>query len=94
MSKSFRPYGPTSGCCRPAPSGVLPDDHLAYFIPGVVEQLETTARCEQESRCGPPDNPRTMVNALLCSYRTEVTSSRRITQRLLEEHRLPGDGGE
>ena len=46
----------------------MPDDHLAYFISDVVDQLDmsgVTARYERERRGGPPYHPRMMVKALL-----------------------------
>jgi transposase len=46
----------------------LPEDHLAYFVSDLVDQLdltEITARYEGESRGGPPYNPRMMVKVLL-----------------------------
>ena len=66
----------------------LPDDHLAYFISDVVDQLdmsEVTARYERERRGGPPYHPRMMVKALLYGYCVGVASSRRIAQRLHED---------
>ena len=46
----------------------LPDDHLAYFISDVVDQLDLsdiTERYEGERRGGPPHHPRMMVKVLL-----------------------------
>ena len=66
----------------------LPDDHLAYFISDVVDQLdlsEITARYERESRGGPPYHPRMMVKVLLYGYCVGVASSRRIAQGLHED---------
>ena len=66
----------------------LPDDHLAYFISDVVDQLDLssiTARYEGERRGGPPYHPRMMVKVLLYGYCIGVASSRRIAQRLHED---------
>ena len=66
----------------------LPDDHLAYFISDVVDQLDLssiTARYEGERRGGPPYHPRMMVKVLLYGYCVGVASSRRIAQRLHED---------
>ena len=56
MSKTYRPYDPDSSCfCHAALREWLPDDHLAYFVSDVVDQLELseiTARYERESRGG------------------------------------------
>ena len=42
----------------------LPEDHLAYFISDVVDQLELsdiTVRYEQERRGGPTNHPRRVI---------------------------------
>ena len=89
MSKSYRPYDPDQQLLLPAALREwLPDDHLAYFISDVVDQLdlsEITARYERESRGGPPYHPRMMVKVLLYGYCVGVASSRRIAQRLHED---------
>ena len=66
----------------------LLDDHLAYFISDVVDQLdlsEITVRYEGGRRGGPPYNPRMMVKVLLYGYCIGVASSRRIAQRLHDD---------
>ena len=66
----------------------LPDDHLAYFISDVVDQLDLsdiTARYEGKKRGRPPYHPRMMVNVLVYGYCVGVASSRRIAQRLHED---------
>ena len=66
----------------------LPDDHLAYFISDVVDQLDLsdiTGRYEGERRGGPPYHPRMRVKVLLYGYCVGVSSSRRIDQRLHED---------
>ena len=89
MSKTYRPYDPDQQLLLPAAlQEWLPDDHLAYFISDVVDQMdlsEITARYEQESRGGPPYHPRMMVKVLLYGYCVGVASSRRIAQRLHED---------
>ena len=89
MSKTYRPYDPDQQLLLPAALREwLPDDHLAYFISDVVDQLELseiTARYEWESRGGPPYHPRMMVKVLLYGYCVGVASSRRIAQRLHED---------
>ncbi len=58
MSKTYRAYDPDQQLLLPtALQEWLPDDHLAYFISDVVEQLDRsdiTARYEPERRGGPP----------------------------------------
>ena len=89
MSKTYRPYDPDQQLLLPAALREwLPDDHLAYFISDVVDELELleiTARYERESRGGPPYHPRMMVKVLLYGYCVGVASSRRIAQRLHED---------
>ena len=57
MSKTYLPYDPDQQLLLPAALREwLPDDHLAYFISDVVDQLDLsdiTARYEQERRGGP-----------------------------------------
>ena len=89
MSKTYLPYDPYQQLLLPqALQEWLPEDHLAYFISDVVEQMdlsEITARYEGESRGGPPYHPRMMVKVLLYGYCVGVSSSRRIAQRLVED---------
>ena len=89
MSKTYLPYDPDQQLLLPAAlQEWLPDDHLAYFISDVVDQLDLssiTARYEGERRGGPPYHPRMMVKVLLYGYCVGVASSRRIAQRLHED---------
>ena len=89
MSKTYLPYEPDQQLLLPAAlQEWLPDDHLAYFISDVVDQLDmskVTARYERERRGGPPYHPRMMVKVLLYGYCGGVASSRRIAQRLHED---------
>ena len=88
MNKTYLPYDPDQQLLLPAAiQEWLPDDHLAYFISDVVDQLdlsEVSARYEGERRGGPPYHPRMMVMVLLYGYCVGVSSSRRIAQRLHE----------
>ena len=90
MSKTYLPYEPDQQLLLPAAlQEWLPDDHLAYFISDVVDQLDmskVTARYERERRGGPPYHPRMMVKVLLYGYCVGVASPR--------GHRLQGVGGE
>ena len=89
MSKTCLPYDPDQQLLLPqALQEWLPEDHLAYFISDIVDQLdlsEITARYEGERRGGPPYNPRMMVKVLLYGYCIGVPSSRRIARRLHED---------
>ena len=98
MSKTYLPYDPDQQLLLPqALQDWLPEDHLAYFISDIVDQLdlwEITARYEQERRGGPPYNPRMMVKVLLYAYCVGAPSSRRIASRAPRGRRLSGAGGE
>ena len=89
MIKTYLLYEPDQQLLLPAAlQEWLPDDHLAYFISDVVDQLDmskVTARYERERRGGPPYHPRMMVKVLLYGYCVGVASSRRIAQRLHED---------
>ena len=89
MSKTYLPYDPAQQLLLPqALQDWLPEDHLAYFISDIVDQLdlsEITARYEQERRGGPPYNPLMMVKVLLYAYCVGLPSSRRIASRLHED---------
>ena len=89
MSKTYLPYDPGQQLLLPqALQEWLPEDHLAYFISDIVDQLdlsEITVRYEQERRGGPPYNPRMIVKVLLYGYCIGVSSSRRTAQRLHED---------
>ena len=89
MIKTYVPYEPDQQLLLPAAlQEWLPDDHVAYFISDVVDQLDmskVTARYERERRGGPPYHPRMMVKVLLFGYCVGVASSRRIAQRLHED---------
>ena len=89
MSKTYRPYEPGQQLLVPAAlQEWLPEDHLAYFISDIVDQLdlsEITVRYERERRGGPPYHPRMMVKVLVYGYCIGVSSSRRIARRLHED---------
>src|SRR5271170_4780533 len=89
MTKPFRTYLPEQDLLLP-PSlrEWLPDDHLAYFVSDVVDQLDLSAiECvyEEEERGQPPYHPRVMTKILLYGYCVGVFSSRRIQKRLVED---------
>ena len=89
MSKTYRSYDPAQQLLLPvALQEWLLDDHLAYFISDIVDQLDLsdiTARYEAARRGGPPYHPLMMVKVLLYGYCTGVASSRRIARRLHED---------
>jgi transposase len=89
MAKTFRTYLPEQNLLLPASLREwLPDDHLAYFVSDVVDQLNLSAIesvYEEEERGQPPYHPRMMTKILLYGYCVGVFSSRRIQKRLLED---------
>jgi transposase len=66
----------------------LPEDHLAYFVSDVVDQLDLNAIesvYEEEERGQPPYHPRMMTKILLYGYCVGVFSSRRMQKKLAED---------
>jgi transposase len=89
MAKTFRTYLPEQNLLLPASlRDWLPEDHLAYFVSDVVDQLNLSAiECvyEGEERGQPPYHPRMMTKILVYGYCVGVFSSRRIQKRLVED---------
>jgi transposase len=89
MAKTYRPYHPTQDfLLPPSPSEWLPEDHLAYFVSDVVDQLDLSdieSVYETEERGQPPYHPRMMTKVLVYGYCVGVFSSRRIQKRLAED---------
>ncbi len=78
MSKSYLPYDPDQQLLPQALQEWLPEDHLAYFISDVVDQLdlsEITGHYERERRGGPPYNP--LADLPQAGPRTPSASGRR-----------------
>src|SRR6266436_4736725 len=89
MPKVYRSYQPEQDFLLP-PSlrEWLTEDHLAYFVSDVVDQLDLTAMHAvygEEQRGQPPYDPRMMTKLLVYGYCGGVFSSRRIQQRLAED---------
>ena len=89
MGKSYRPYYPDEELLLP-PSlrDWLPEDHLAYFVSDVVDNLDLSAMDAvygDEKRGQPPYDPLMMTKVLVYSYCIGVFSSRRIETRLVED---------
>jgi len=66
----------------------MPEDHLAYFVGDVIDQLDLSAMDDvygNEKRGQPPYNPRMMTKLLVYAYCVGVFSSRRIERRLVED---------
>lgn len=89
MAKSYRPYYPDEELLLP-PSlrDWLPENHLAYFVSDVVDNLDLSAMDAvygNEKRGQPPYDPLMMTKVLVYGYCAGVFSSRRIERRLVED---------
>src|SRR5437879_2142911 len=89
MAKTYKTYLPDQDLLLP-PSlrDWLPENHLAYCVSDVVDQLNLSAIesvYEEEDRGQPPYRPRMMTKILLYGYCVGVFSSRRIQKRLEED---------
>src|SRR3990172_4703456 len=89
MTKTYRPYQPEQGLWLP-PSlrDWLPENHLAYLVSDLVDQLDLAAIYavyEQDPRGQPPYDPRLMTKLLVYGYCVGVFSARKIEQREVEE---------
>jgi transposase len=89
MAKGYRSYHPDQDLLLP-PSlrDWLSEDHLAYFVSDVVEQLDLSkihAVYEKDPRGQPPYDPQLMTKLLVYGYCTGVFSSRKIRKRLEED---------
>jgi transposase len=89
MAKVYRPYCPEQKFLLP-PSlrEWLPENHLAYFVSDLIDQLdlsEVELRYEREERGYPPYHPRMMTKVLVYGYCVGVFSSRRLERRLVED---------
>ena len=87
--KTYRPYCIDQPLLLPPDLREwLPEDHLAYFISDLIDQLDLTPilrEYEDETRGYPPYHPVMMVKVLVYAYATGVYSSRQIARRLVED---------
>jgi len=89
MAKTYKTYLPEQDLLLP-PSlrEWLPENHLAYCVSDVVDQLDLSvieSVYEEEDRGQPPYHPRMMTKILVYGYCVGVYSSRRIQKRLVED---------
>jgi len=89
MAKTYKTYLPDQDLLLP-PSlrDWLPENHLAYCVSDVVDQVDLSAIeavYEEEDRGQPPYHPGMMTKILLYGYCVGVFSSRRIQKRLVED---------
>lgn len=86
--KKFKPYQPNQTILfPPSPRDWLPEDHVAYFIDEVVEQLDLSAIYDdyRDSRGQPPYQPKMMVKVLIYAVIKGIHSSRKIETALYED---------
>jgi transposase len=88
--KTYRPYSPEqSYLLPPSPREWLPSGHLAYFILGLLTELDLGAieRVVQakDPRGERPYSPQMLTSLLLYAYATGVYSSRRIARACIED---------
>jgi len=89
MAKTYRPYVPEQDLLLP-PSlrEWLPEDHLAFFVSDLIDQLDLSAITtvyEAEERGYPPYHPVMLTKVLVYAYCVGVFSSRKIQRRLAED---------
>jgi transposase len=89
MAKTYRPYVPEQDLLLP-PSlrQWLPENHLAFFVSDLVDQLDLSAITsvyEDEDRGYPPYHPVMLTKVVVYAYCVGVFSSRRIQRRLVED---------
>jgi transposase len=89
MAKTYRPYVPEQDLLLP-PSlrDWLPEDHLAFFVSDLIDQLDLSAITtvyEDEERGYPPYHPVMLTKVLVYAYCVGVFSSRKIQRRLAED---------
>ena len=89
MGKPYKSYVPEQDLLLP-PSlrEWLPDDHLAFFVSELVDELDLsaiTAVYDGDDRGQPPYHPAMMTKLLVYGYCTGVFSSRKIARRLVED---------
>jgi transposase len=88
--KTYRPYSPEqSFLFPPSPREWLPNGHLAYFILGLVQELDLGAIVRvvqaKDPRGERPYSPEMMASLLLYAYATGTFSSRRIERACVED---------
>ena len=89
MPTHFRPYHPDQDLLLPQSlQEWLSEDHLAYFISDVVDELDLSAfysRYEGDGRRKSPFDPGMMLKVLIYAYTAGVFSSRKIARKLEED---------
>jgi len=88
--KTYRPYSPDqSFLLPPSPREWLPEDHLAYFVLDLLEELDLgeieRVIQSKDPRGERPYSPRMMTALLLYGYAAGVFSSRKIEKATFED---------
>lgn len=87
--RTFRPYDPEElWLLPPSPRDWLPEDHLAYFLADLVEELNLQpilATYGGVTRGTVPYHPQLLVKVLLYAYAVGIPASRQIAQKLEED---------
>lgn len=88
-TRTFRPYDPDEvWLLPPAPCDWLPEDHLAYFLADLVEELNLQpilATYGGVRRGTAPYHPQLLVKVLLYAYAVGIPASRQIARKLEED---------
>lgn len=88
-TRAFRPYEPDEQwLLPPSPREWLPEDHLAYFVADLVNELDLTPILQPYggvTRGTVPYHPRMLVTVLLYAYAVGIPASRQIARELEED---------
>ncbi|MDF0672718.1 MAG: transposase [Nitrospira sp.] len=88
-TRTFRPYDPDDLWLLPPPSREwLPEDHLAYFLSDLAEELNLTpilATYGGVTRGTVPYHPQLLVTVLRYAYAVGIPASRQIARELEED---------
>jgi transposase len=88
-TRMFRPYDPDElWLLPPSPRDWLPEDHLAYFVSDLVDELNLTpllATYGGVTRGTVPYHPQLLVKVLLYAYAVGIPASRQIARKLEED---------
>lgn len=87
MTKRFKPYAPDQLELMPRSlAELLPEDHLAFFVSDVVDQMDVGEIVRGYGQVGGPAyEPRMLLKLLVYAYVTGEYSSRQIQRRIREE---------
>ena len=90
MPTNYRDYEPEqSYLLPPSPSDWLPENHLAFFISEVVDEMDLSAFYQRHEQSDPrgnqPFHPAMMLKVLIYAYATGTFSARGIAQKIEED---------